>query len=100
MTDYGSAVGAPLRIRLKVKSFGAMCNLIKANLGIGLAPHPQVDAEVKRHGLTITPILTEWASRNVLFGYRDAEALGTAGRLLIDYVQRVVPQPLQSNTVL
>jgi DNA-binding transcriptional LysR family regulator len=88
MVEYGSAIGAPLRIRLKVESLGAFCQLIKANLGVGLAPYPQVDAELKRHGLEIRPLAVEWAQRKILVGFRDEQALSATSQLLIRHIRQ------------
>ncbi len=59
--------GQVMRVRVQVRSFDAMCQLINANLGIGVLPIGVV-RETKPHPLKIVQIKEQWAKRKLLIG--------------------------------
>ncbi|UCE32421.1 MAG: LysR family transcriptional regulator [Burkholderiales bacterium] len=60
----------PLRIRVQVKSFEAVCRMVRAGLGIGILPEQAARYMAASLGLRTVPISDAWASRTMQLCYR------------------------------
>lgn len=75
----------PLRVRIHVRSFDAMCQMVAAGLGIAVLPGAAVQALVKALGLRKLELTDAWVDRELLLGARDFAALPRAVRSLLDH---------------
>lgn len=84
-------VDLPLRLRIQVTSYDALCLMVAAGLGIGVMPRGS--ASLYRGTLAIRAItLNEpWAQRRLMLCVRAEEALSSVARLLVDHL-RTPPQ--------
>jgi len=62
--------GRPFRLRMQVRSFDAVCNLVRAGLGIALLPKAAVLPMVQAMGLRTRPLADTWAARRLLVATR------------------------------
>lgn len=60
------AAGKPLRLRMQVRSFDAVCHLVASGLGIAVLPAVAATPIVRAVGLTTRPLADEWARRRLL----------------------------------
>ncbi|SER87814.1 DNA-binding transcriptional regulator, LysR family [Giesbergeria anulus] len=81
------AVGQPLRLRIQVRSFDAMCQMIAANLGIGVLPRATCEPLLRPRGLVALKLTDNWANRQLLLGYVDEQSLSSATRLMIEHLR-------------
>lgn len=79
-----SAAGTPMRTRVQVKSFDAMCRMIAVGLGVGVLPAAAAAPHMRSMGLTSIPLTDAWARRKLLLGVRSLAALPAAARALFD----------------
>lgn len=77
-----SRLGKPLRLRIHVRSFDAVCGMVRTGLGIGVLPQLAAQPHVKSMGLKMIRLTDAWAQRTLLLGLRDIEALPLPVRLL------------------
>ncbi len=77
--------GQPLRIRIHVRSFDAMCQMVAAGLGIAILPSAAVQPLVRALGLRQLALDAPWVDRELLLGARDFGALPRAARILLDH---------------
>ena len=78
-------VGKPLRIRIQVRSFDAMCQMVAAGLGIAVLPDAAVQPLVQALGLQRLELGDAWVERELLLGARDFGALPRPVRSLVDH---------------
>ena len=78
-------LGRPLRVRIRVRSFDAMCQMVAAGLGIAVLPDAAVQPLVKALGLRKLELTDPWVVRQLLLGARDFGALPRPARLLLDH---------------
>jgi len=83
--------GMPMRLRVQVRSFDAMCHMIAANLGIGIAPLAACRGQVAALGLKAIRLNDTWATRRLLMAPRSNGELSPAATLLIRHLT-VSPQ--------
>jgi len=80
--------GQPLKIRVQVRSFDAMCHMIDAGLGIGVLPLAACQAQVSSLGLKAIALEEPWARRQLLLASVEAEKLSAPARRLRDHLVR------------
>jgi DNA-binding transcriptional LysR family regulator len=73
--------GLPLRLRMQVRSFDAVCHLVAAGLGISVLPRAAVEPLAQAMGLTCRTLTDDWASRRLMIavgaGRQADEAVST-----------------------
>ncbi len=80
--------GRPLRLRIQVRSFDAMCQMIAADLGVGVLPQAVCRAQAKALGLHMVGLSDAWASRRLLLATRSGVPLSIAARLLGEHLRQ------------
>jgi DNA-binding transcriptional LysR family regulator len=82
------ALGRSLKIRIQVRSFDAICRMVAAGMGVAILPELAVQPHVRSMNLRQIALGDDWASRHLLIGLRDANAVPRHVRLLIDHLRR------------
>ena len=78
--------GLPLRLRVQVRSFGAMCKMVGAGLGIGVLPRAACKPLLSEYGLTAVRLTDAWAQRQLLVACSAERSLSPAGALLWEHL--------------
>jgi DNA-binding transcriptional LysR family regulator len=81
-----AALGRPLRVRMQVRSFDAMCRMIASGIGIGVLPEAAARPHVRSMRLTQVRLNEPWATRRMLLGHRGIETLSAPARELADAI--------------
>jgi DNA-binding transcriptional LysR family regulator len=84
--------GKPLRMRIHVPGFDAVCRMVQAGMGIGLIPRAVFEALGKPLGLVAIALSDAWAERELSIVVRDPSALSPVTKLLFDYLRTVENQ--------
>ena len=82
--DAAAGAGQPLRLRVQVRSFEAVCKLVQANLGIGVLPEAAALDFAPAMGLRLIRITDAWADRCMHVCVRDFDSLPANGRKLVE----------------
>ncbi|MAL01997.1 MAG: GntR family transcriptional regulator [Alcaligenaceae bacterium] len=77
-----SKLELPLKLQIQVRSFDAVCRMVRAGLGIGVLPRLAAQPYLRSLGLKRVALLEPWAKRELLLGLRDTQGLATPVRLL------------------
>ena len=80
-------ISKPLRIRIHVRSFDAMCQMVAAGLGIAVLPQVAAEPLVRALDLKKIDLSDAWVDRALLLGMRDLGALARPVRSLLDHLQ-------------
>ena len=80
------ALGRRLKIRIQVRSFDAMCQMVAAGMGVGVLPTEAIQLHVQSLKLRQVALEDEWARRRLLIGLRDAAAVPRHVRSFIDHL--------------
>ena len=86
-----SQLGKPLRIRIHVRSFDAMCQMVAAGLGIAVLPAGAAGPLVTALGLRQIALSDAWVERELLLGVRELGALARPVRSLLDHLLASAP---------
>lgn len=82
------ALGRNLKLRIRVRSFDAMCKMVAAGMGIAVLPSDAVHELVRSLNLRQIALKDQWAQRRLLIGLRDSKAVSRHVRLLIEHLAR------------
>lgn len=63
-------LGKQMRLRIQVRSYDAMCQMIAVNLGIGVLPIQACAAQIKAMGLNVLKLEDSWANRKLLLAMK------------------------------
>jgi DNA-binding transcriptional LysR family regulator len=77
----------PIRTRVQVGSFEALCRMVEGNIGIGLLPEPAARQYAETMAIRVLHLTDDWASRTLQICVRDLEALPS---FAADLVHRLV----------
>lgn len=76
--------GQPLRLRIQVRSFDAMAEMIAAGLGIGVLPRGACPRSLE--GLVQRPLTDRWARRTLMVATRSGRELPAPAALLLAHL--------------
>ena len=79
-------LGRRLKMRIQVRSFDAMCQMVAAGMGVAILPRDAIQPHVRSMNLRQIALQDVWASRRLLIGLRDTKAVPRHVRMLIDHL--------------
>lgn len=88
LVDQAAVARKPLRARILVHSFAALCKIIESGLGIGVMPEGAARPFVAAKQLRIIPLSDAWAKRHMYVCMRDYATLPAIARRLVDHLRR------------
>jgi DNA-binding transcriptional LysR family regulator len=87
LADKAARIGEPLRLRVQLRSFDAVCRLVECNVGIGIVP----EMTARRVGATMAiasvTLSDAWAVRELKICVRDLAALPPYARELVAHLR-------------
>lgn len=79
-------LGRPLKLRIQLSSFDAMCRMIGAGVGIGIVPESAARRNQDSMQLALIDLLEPWSVRERYILVREHEALPAYAQSLIDAI--------------
>jgi DNA-binding transcriptional LysR family regulator len=87
LSAEAGAAGLSLRVRVHVRSFDAMCQMVAAGLGIAVLPLAAVQPHIRSMGLVRVDLTGDWIERELLIGIRDMDRLSRSARLMLAHLE-------------
>jgi DNA-binding transcriptional LysR family regulator len=78
-----SEAGRPMRLRINVPGFDAVCRMVQANMGLGLIPDRAFEVVGAGMGLCAVRLRDDWARRELKIVVRDEAQLSSTGKLVL-----------------
>jgi len=75
-----------MRLRIQVRSYDAMCQMIAVNLGVGILPLQACAPQIKAMDLKVVRLEDVWAKRNLLLATKEHGRQSPASILLIEHL--------------
>ena len=79
-------LGKQMSLRIQVRSYDAMCQMIAVNLGIGVLPIQACAAQIKAMDLKVIELEDTWAKRNLLVATKAGINHSPATKLLSQHL--------------
>jgi len=86
LTKAAAELGRPLRLRIQVSSYDALCLMVAAGLGIGVMPRKSAQLFLSSLKIRCVSLDEPWAARKLVLCVRDLAALSPAARLLVQHL--------------
>jgi len=87
LTRAASEAGLPLRLRMQVTSYDALCLMVNAGLGVGVMPRGSAALYKGTLGIRTITLNEPWAHRHLKLCVRSEESLSSVARLLVDHLR-------------
>lgn len=86
LTKAAAELGRPLRLRIQVSSYDALCLMVAAGLGLGVMPRQSAQLFLPSLKIKCVTLDEPWAARKLVVAVRDAAALSPVARLLVQHI--------------
>jgi DNA-binding transcriptional LysR family regulator len=87
LADKASRIGRPLRLRVQLRSFDAVCRMVERNVGLGIVPETTVRWAAKSMAVKAVALTDAWAVRELTICVRDLAALPPFARQLVEHMR-------------
>ena len=82
--NAAAAVGAPIQVRMQMRSFDAATRMVAAGLGVAVLPTEAITPQLAHLALKAVPVAEDWAQRTHYLALRTGEEAPAAARTLVD----------------
>jgi DNA-binding transcriptional LysR family regulator len=90
LTKAAAELGRPLRLRIQVSSYDALCLMVASGLGIGVMPRQSAQLFLPALNIQCITLAEPWAARKLVVAVRDLAALSPVARLLVQHISPAV----------
>ncbi len=98
LADKASRIGRPLKLRVQLRSFDAVCRMVECNVGFGIVPETTARRAARTAAITAVDLADEWARRNLTICVRALVDLPPYARELVDHLRAAAaPAPLKAQ---
>jgi DNA-binding transcriptional LysR family regulator len=87
LAEASARLEKPVRLRIQVRSFDAICRMVAATGGVGLLPRVAAEPHARSMRLRLIALADDWARRDLLLVVRDLDVLTVAARLLLTHLR-------------
>ena len=87
LASKASNIGRPLRLRVQLRSFDAVCRLVECNVGVGVVPATTAQRAAKSMAVKAVDLADPWALRDLTICVRDFDALPPYARQLVEHLR-------------
>jgi DNA-binding transcriptional LysR family regulator len=87
LADKAARIGRPLRLRVQLRSFDAVCRLVECNVGIGIVPETTARRVSKTMAIATLTLADSWAARELKICIRDLDDLPPYARQFVEHLR-------------
>jgi DNA-binding transcriptional LysR family regulator len=87
LADKVARIGRPLRLRIQLRSFDAVCRMVERNVGIGIVPETTVRRVSPPMKIAAVELTDAWAVRDLTICVRDLDELPPFARELVNHLR-------------
>jgi len=87
LAEKASRIGRPLKLRVQLRSFDAICRLVECNVGVGIVPETTAQRIAKASAIAEVRLTDTWAARDLTICVRNEETLPPYARQLVDHLR-------------
>ncbi|WP_397405018.1 LysR substrate-binding domain-containing protein [Phenylobacterium sp.] len=84
LTGKAAREGRPLKARIQLRSFDAVCRLVAAGVGVGVVPQTTAHRAAQTMALAVIELTDDWALRELTIVVRAQEPLRPYAQALVD----------------
>jgi len=87
LADKAARIGRPLRLRVQLRSFDAVCRMVECNVGVGIVPETTARRTARTMGIVAVTLSDPWAVRDLTICVRNMQELPPFARQLVEHLR-------------
>jgi DNA-binding transcriptional LysR family regulator len=87
LADKAARIGRPLKLRVQLRSFDAVCRMVEAGVGLGIVPETTAERAARTMAITIVDLKDPWALRDLTICIRGLDELSASARQLVEHLR-------------
>ena len=87
LAEKATRIGQPLRLRVQLRSFDAVCRLVECNVGIGIVPETTARRVARTMAIAAVALTDPWAVRELTICIRRLRELPPYARQLVEHLR-------------
>ena len=87
LTRAAAEAQLPLKLRIQVTGYDALCLMVAAGLGVGVMPRGSASLYSGSLAVRTVTLAEPWAQRRLVLCVRSYESLSSVSRLLVDHLR-------------
>lgn len=87
LAGKAARIGRPLRLRVQLRSFDAVCRLVECNVGIGIVPETTAHRVARSMAIGVVELSDPWAVRDLTICIRSMSDLPPYARQLVEHLR-------------
>lgn len=86
INDHARAAGSPLDLRIRMKSFEGMCEMVAHGVGVGILPQGIAKRHRRRYAFQTLTLADDWAHRRLCLCFKHWNGLSAPMRSLLAHL--------------
>jgi DNA-binding transcriptional LysR family regulator len=87
LTSKAAQAGKPIKLRVQLRSFDAVCRLVECNVGIGIVPETTARRSARSMAIAAVELTDAWATRDLKICVRNLQNLPPYARQLVEHLR-------------
>src|SRR5919112_3000316 len=87
LADKAGRIGSPLKLRVQLRSFDAVCRMVECNVGLGIVPETTAQRAAKTMRIALVRLADPWALRDLTICTRGLSELPPFARQLVEHLR-------------
>jgi DNA-binding transcriptional LysR family regulator len=87
LASKAARIGRPLRLRVQLRSFDAVCRLVECKVGIGIVPETTARRVAKTMAIKAVALSDSWAARDLTICVRNRDELPAFAQQLVEHLR-------------
>ncbi|KAB1073256.1 LysR substrate-binding domain-containing protein [Methylobacterium planeticum] len=87
LAEKAARIGRPMRLRVQLRSFDAVCRLVECRVGLGIVPETTARRAARAMAIRVVPLDDVWAVRDLTLCLRDLAALPAFARDFVAHLR-------------
>jgi len=88
LSGKASRIGRPLRLRVQLRSFDAVCRMVEAGVGLGIVPETTARRAGRTMAISTVDLDDPWAARDLTLCIRSLKDLAPSARQLAEHLRK------------
>jgi DNA-binding transcriptional LysR family regulator len=87
LADKAGRIGRPIRLRVQLRSFDAVCRMVECGVGLGIVPETTARRTARAMAIRIVALEDAWALRELTICIRSPDELAPSARQLVAHLR-------------
>ena len=97
LAEHAVQAGRPLKLRVRLRSFDAVCRMVENGIGIAVIPETAARRSAASMGLRMARLADPWSTRELSICLRSFDALSVQARQLVEHLRLNGPKAVASR---